>query len=176
LTVAAITILAAYCAADRPDMKLPPWGSFEAWSALVRQAVVWAGAPDPAGTRVELSRQSDREAAALRQLLAGWQEIDPEGRGLAVAAMLSELEEQPDHYATLRAALWELTPPKDGRTWNPRSIGMKLHHLRGRVIGGKCLDSRDDRGTAIWSVTEPKCGTSGTSGTSSCPSRNAFEA
>ena len=167
LAVAPITILAAYCAAGRPDMGLRPWGSFEAWSGLVRQAVVWAGMPDPAETRVELSRQSDREAAALRQLLAGWEEIDPSGRGMTVAAVLHELGESPTHYASLRAALWELCPPKDGRTWNPRAIGMKLHHLRGRVIGGKLLDRREAREGAIWVVCGPEtCGTSTTSGTS----------
>ena len=51
LAVAPVTILAAYCAAGRPDMGLRPWGSFEAWSGLVRQAVVWVGMPDPAETR-----------------------------------------------------------------------------------------------------------------------------
>ena len=49
LAIAAVTILAAYCAAGRPNMKLKPWGSFEAWSALIRQAVVWAGSPEPGG-------------------------------------------------------------------------------------------------------------------------------
>jgi phage/plasmid primase-like uncharacterized protein len=167
LAVAPVTILAAFCAAGRPDMRLKPWGSFEAWSALVRQAVVWVGMPDPAETRVELSRQSDREAAALRQLLAGWEEIDPSGRGMTVAAVLEELGEHPNGYASLRAALWELCPPKDGRAWNPRAIGMKLHHLRGRVIGGKLLDRRDAREGAIWAVCgRETCGTSTTSGTS----------
>ena len=86
LATAAVTVLAAYCAAGRPDMRLTPWGSFEAWSALVRQALVWAGLPDPAATRTELTSQADREAAALRGLIAGWEEIDPNGSGLTVGA------------------------------------------------------------------------------------------
>ena len=62
-------------------MNVRPWGSFEAWTDLVRHAVVWAGLPDPGATRKELTTQADREAAALRQLMAGWEEIDPDGQG-----------------------------------------------------------------------------------------------
>src|SRR5690606_32223409 len=82
LLSAALTILAAYCRAGRPDQHLKPWGSFEGWSDLVRQAIVWIGMPDPGETREELARSSDREAAALRALIESWHEIDPEGTGL----------------------------------------------------------------------------------------------
>jgi phage/plasmid primase-like uncharacterized protein len=162
LTAAAITILAAYCAAGRPDMRLTPWGSFEAWSALVRQAIVWCDLPDPAATRTELATQSDREAVALRQLIAGWQEIDTAGTGMTVAAVVRELIAHPTHYDALRSALFELAPPKDGKTLNPRSVGMRLHHLRRRVVGGRYLDQRNEHNTAAWFVS----GTGGSSGTS----------
>lgn len=48
LLSAALTILRAYCCAGRPRAGLPAWGSFEGWSAIVREAVVWCGLPDPA--------------------------------------------------------------------------------------------------------------------------------
>ncbi len=163
LTVAAATILAAYCHAGRPDMNLTPWGSFEGWSDLVRQAVVWVGLPDPGSSRTNLTSQSDREAVALRQLIAGWEEIDPSASGMTVASVVRELAENPDQYEGLRSALYELAPPRDGKNLNPRSIGMKLHHLRQRVVGGKFLDRRTTNVGAMWSV----CGgeMSGTSGT-----------
>ena len=101
LTAAAVTILAGYCAAGRPDMRLTPWGSFEAWSALVRQAVVWIGLPDPGSTRTELTSQADREAVALRQLIAGWEEMDAAGVGMTVAAVLRELAEHPNRLRRL---------------------------------------------------------------------------
>jgi hypothetical protein len=44
---AALTVLRAYHVAGRPDVGLAPWGSFGAWSALVRGALVWAGCADP---------------------------------------------------------------------------------------------------------------------------------
>jgi hypothetical protein len=152
LAVYPAIILAAYYAAGRPDMRLTPWGSFEAWSAVVRQAVVWCGLPDPGVTRIELQTQADRETMALRQLIAGWQELDPVGRGLTVVEVLKTLADYPNEFAGLRAALMELAPPKDGRTLNPRSIGMKLHHLRRRVVGGVYLDRRNARQGAVWFV------------------------
>ena len=47
LVAAGLTILSAYHAAGRPRMNLPAWGSFDAWSALFREAVVWCGLPTP---------------------------------------------------------------------------------------------------------------------------------
>lgn len=48
---AALTLLRAYHVVGRPDMGLAPWGSFGAWSALVRGALVWAGCADPYETQ-----------------------------------------------------------------------------------------------------------------------------
>jgi len=48
---AALTILRAWHCADRPAQGLPTWGSFEVWSDLVRNALVWAGCADPFETQ-----------------------------------------------------------------------------------------------------------------------------
>jgi hypothetical protein len=47
LLSAALTILRAFHLAGRPSGDLAPWGSFTAWSALVRGALTWTGLPDP---------------------------------------------------------------------------------------------------------------------------------
>lgn len=47
LLTAALTILRAYHVAGRPPQALPAWGSFVAWSDLVRGALVWTGVVDP---------------------------------------------------------------------------------------------------------------------------------
>ena len=166
LTMAAVTILAAYYAAGRPNMRLKPWGSFEPWSDIVRQAIVWCDLPDPAATRTELNSQADREAVALRQLVDGWEKADWENCGLTVAEVLKRITEDAcGTYSSLRDALWELSPPRDGKNLNPRGIGMKLHHLRRRVVGGKMLDSWRNSGNAVvWAVVSPS-GTTGTTGT-----------
>ncbi len=52
---AALTILRAFHVAGRPDQRISPWGSFTAWSKLVRGALVWAGLPDPIITQRRVS-------------------------------------------------------------------------------------------------------------------------
>lgn len=51
LLSAALTILRAYHVAGRPVQHLPSWGSFEAWSEIVRAALVWVGLADPFETQ-----------------------------------------------------------------------------------------------------------------------------
>jgi hypothetical protein len=149
LASAALTILRAYHVASRPKYDIPAWGSFQSWSDLVRMAAVWLELEDPGKTRQQLRAQSDQSAGLLRMLMAGWEEIDPAGAGLTVAEAISLLDKHPNDYPTFRAALAELTV---GNAPNTRSIGMKLHHLRRRVVGGKRFDSRDEHGTKAWFV------------------------
>jgi hypothetical protein len=170
LLAAALTILSGYCHAGRPDQKLKAWGSFEGWSDLVRQAIVWIGQPDPGETREELARSSDREAAALRALIQGWPEIDPDGLGMTAAKIIERLEKSPDGFEMFRNALLELCPAPAGKMPGNRSLGNKLRHVRGRVVAGKALDRRDSHGTASWFVKDvgPAGGGGGCSGGSSC--------
>lgn len=52
---AALTILRAWHCAGRPAQGLPTWGSFEIWSGVVREALVWAGCADPFATQQRAS-------------------------------------------------------------------------------------------------------------------------
>ncbi|HVT97321.1 MAG TPA: DUF3854 domain-containing protein [Acidobacteriaceae bacterium] len=145
LLSAALTILRAYCVADRPDQQLTPWGSFEGWTSLVRNAVVWCGLDDPGDARKELRRDSSPESIALAGLLKGIAYLDTNGAGLTVNDMLlyCHNESDPDILA-FREALFVLCPTEGrGQIVNARSLGMKLHHLRGRVIGGMMLERVD---------------------------------
>lgn len=154
LLSSALTILFAYCRAGRPPQNLKPWGSFEEWSDLVRNALVWAGLPDPGETREELARSSDREAAALRAVIQGWPEIDPDGNGFTAAKLLERLEKAPNEFDLLRSAILDLCPAPAGKLPSSRSLGNKLRHARGRVVGGKAIDSRDQHGTQVWFVAD----------------------
>ena len=56
LVAAGLTILRAFVVAGRPGLdRLKPFGSFEAWSNLVRGALVWLGEPDPCITRKHIA-------------------------------------------------------------------------------------------------------------------------
>ncbi len=135
---ACLTILRAWFVAGRPRQPLPAWGSFEAWSAVIRQAIVWLGLPDPADARDAFRTIADRDAASLRELLDGIAALDPEGKGLKAA----EIVERADEVTGLRAALAELC----GDKLNAKAVGNKLAGIRGRIMGGRYLDAHALRG------------------------------
>jgi putative DNA primase/helicase len=154
LVAAALTILRAFCAAGMPSQGLPRWGSFEAWSDLVRQSVAWVGLPDPGATRAKLADASDSEANLLRLLIAGWDEIDEDGEGMLVSDVLAKLsgDQSATKWKPLREALAMLPSAKAGSLPSAKSIGMKLHHLRGRVVGGVCFERRTTKSGTVWRV------------------------
>ncbi|MGD9853942.1 MAG: hypothetical protein AB7U20_03235 [Planctomycetaceae bacterium] len=144
LLTAGLTILRAYVVARRPDAGLKPWGSFEGWSSLIRNAVVWLGLSDPGETRRELAEASDRDAAALRALFAGWSEIDPAEEGLTAAELVKRLETSPNHYDDVRSALNDLCDIR-GKGLTGRAVGNQLRRFRGRVIGDLRLEAVESR-------------------------------
>lgn len=148
LVAAALTVLRGYCAAGRPDQRLTSWGSFEGWSDMVRQALVWAGLPDPGETRQELASQVDVEAAALAALLLSLDERFPQGA--TAAEILSHLDDEPR--SPLRGPLIELCPTAGGKLPSTRSLGNRLRGFRRRIVQGRCLDSRDSNSGAVWLV------------------------
>ena len=47
-----------------------------------------------------------------------------------------------------------------GRLPSARSLGMKLHHHRGRIINGRAIDSIEHKRGVLWVVREVACETS----------------
>jgi hypothetical protein len=143
LLAAALTILRAYFVAGCPDQSLPAWESFEGWSQLVRGAIVWAGMPDPAATRIQLQERADVTAEGMASLLIAWQKMDPERCGLTAAEVVhrvfaklgKDAEPQPDYYADLRDAIESLV----GRGDSP-ALGRKLRSSRRRIFHGLYID------------------------------------
>lgn len=155
LAVAGLTILRAYFAAGCPDVGIPQWGSFEAWSRLIRHAMVWAGCADPWHTR-ESIRDADRSAELVRLVHAGIAEADIDGNGLTTADMERLLshpvsEDSSDQWPTLRIAMTELCGAKP----QSRKIGYGLRKFRGRVCAGKRLESRPGHGGVKRWFVEP---------------------
>ncbi len=134
LLSAALTIVRAYVVAGRPDQGLTPMGSYEAWSDLVRSALVWSGQPDPCETIAEI-RAGDSRTDALRRVLDEWPAGD--GEPITVAVLLREASRR----GAWRDALVEWCPPR-GRDPLPtsRALGNRLRGVRRTVIGGKYLD------------------------------------
>ena len=149
LMAAALTILVAYCNAGRPGQSLTPFGSFEGWSALVRQAIVWAGLPDPCLTVAKLAENADTTADALKQLIDAWRHHDFGCIGLTVADILEDcypkeyVARKPEDQATIdamRAAIEHLTGASARKPPTTMQLGNRLKAFRRRVADGWYLD------------------------------------
>ncbi len=153
LLAAALMILRGYWAAGRPDQDLPAWGSFEGWSALVRSAVVWVGLPDPGQTRLLLQAQGDVAAESMGIVLACWERMDPERRGLPAAEVIHQFYKDPplplpDYHADLRDALEALLGKPDAR-----ALGNRLRSDRRRIFDGRFIDQAGtEKRAARWAA------------------------
>lgn len=166
LIAAALTILRAYVVAGRPDMKLKPWGSFEGWSGLVRNAIVFAGLADPGETRDELRETADSEAVSLRAMIEAMQAIDPECTGLSASDLIAIGRRQrgddftPEQCEELAIAIEELCGRPIEKV-GARNVGNALSHFRGRVIDCSTVDYSINQGRRLWYTRTPKLHDSG---------------
>ena len=132
LVAQALTLLRAYLLAGQPSQDLSSFGSFEAWSKVVREAIVWAGLPDPARTCLSKDPEADAVRDVHVQALVGWRRLAGGGAGLTVAQALRLLEEDQRHqHQALRSALLELCPTRSGLP-STRSLSRRLRGLKGR--------------------------------------------
>ncbi|MEJ7731056.1 MAG: hypothetical protein WKG00_17805 [Polyangiaceae bacterium] len=175
LVVAALTILRAHALAGRPRADVPAWGSFEAWTAVVPAAIVWAGYANPMVTRPTEGDGDDGERSALLAILSGWSRLAPDGitaKG-AIDALypLARLrgDAPPDGFEDLREAIETLVPTMPGKAPSPHKVGNVLRRFRRRVVGGRQLDTGKARaGVVRWLVVG---GAGGTGGSVPNPSR-----
>ncbi len=152
LVTAALSILRQWHLAGRPHQAITPWGSFEGWSDVVRQAMVWADIGDPAETRIGLQQSNDTETQLLRMLIAGWQEADPGNEGMsckeAVERSLAGAAGQMK-FPLLHDAIDELP----GRSDPKNLLGHALKKFREVVCDGKWFVKRDGR-TTVWRLAQ----------------------
>jgi hypothetical protein len=179
LVMAALTMLRGYCAAGRPAVGLKPWGSFEGWSILVRNAIVWCGLADPGETRAELD-EVDADSNVLSDLISGWEDL-PNGsgaRGCTIAQALEALRDDAEgkRFTRLRSALGELCPHPPGQLPTARKVGYALRRFHGRVVGGRKLQMRVVHGNRLWFVQQVGSASSEPTGTLDLPLNAAPEA
>lgn len=93
LLSAALTILRAFHCAGRPAQRLPSWGSFTAWSALVRGALVWTGLADPFETQRRASMDLNEPENQAHDF---WIEVVEHSDGLAasIVKMANQMDAQ----------------------------------------------------------------------------------
>ncbi len=165
LVRAALTLLRAWAVSGRPDMGLPLWGSFEAWSRVVPAALVFAGATDPMQARRGLEAASDPQRNALATLLQWWGKFDHAGTGVTIGSVLKQLyprhdayrsddgPPEPEYHEAMREAALELAASRSGDRVDPRALGMAIRRARGRVIDGRMfVEGGSSSGSMRWKV------------------------
>lgn len=146
LVRAALTILRAWHVAGRPRAKLPAWGSFEGWSSVVREAVVWAGLPDPAITRTQLREVSDSATDSHLELLEGMVVVMPAPNTKLSAGELI-VKAKADGGTQLREAL---EGQLNGRALTAKGVGRLLTRIRGRIVDGRRIQGEKSTHRKQW--------------------------
>jgi hypothetical protein len=164
LVAAALTILRGYQAAGRPEQRVPAWAGFDAWSKMVREAVVWAGFADPAAGRPRLE-ETDPVRVQLAGLLSAWREYLPDTDGGYTASDLDRKSKpegggktEPPAREALRAALLVVAGARE--TIDTGRLGRYLRDSRNRIEAGLVVRrAGETHGVTRWRVVEaPKPG------------------
>ena len=141
---AALIIVRAYAVAGYPGL-LTPLASFEAWSRLVRSALVWLERADPIET-MEKARSEDPVTSTLNNLFAVWHGAVgsmPHTTAQLIAAA-ETVNSMGNAVATeLRLALNEVGQDRSGKLSGMR-LGIYLARYAGRIVGGLKLVKQED--------------------------------
>lgn len=146
LVSAALTIVRAYLVAGSPNLRLPPFGSFETWSAVVRSALVYAGASDPCDV-LERAQREDPEREALLALVDAWRgAFGPEARSVRDAIERSERD------ASLADAIDAVAGERG--SVNARRLGKYIKRKAHRIVGGLAFEQASEPGERVarWQV------------------------
>ncbi len=149
LVMAALTILAAYTEVGRPNQNLAQYGSFEAWSDLVRSALVWAEEEDPCKERATLAQENDSAYAALSALLEAWQAcfaLVEDGKSVprTLRQVMMEIDAKRPvptaaptfPHCELLDALGDFDARYNGERLDLKNIGTALLKIEGRIVLG----------------------------------------
>ncbi|MEL7540706.1 MAG: bifunctional DNA primase/polymerase, partial [Pseudomonadota bacterium] len=134
LVTAALTIMRAYIVSSE-CVDVEPFGSFEGWSRLVREALIWIGCADPCETREQIVAE-DGEKEEFADLLAHWEHCHA-----GDAVYVKDMQNLPvdDSRPAAQDLHSQLVMMSNRPAWNSRSIGRVLERFKERVVNGRKL-------------------------------------
>jgi hypothetical protein len=153
---ACLTIVLAHIAQGRP-CRLTPTPSYEAWSELVREPLVWLGLPDPTDS-MRAAFDDDPNNATLDALMAAW----PSGQTDWTCAELIDAAQEMDPanpgplYPGLADALKPIARDRRGFL-DPGVLGNYLRQNRDKIVGGRKITRRSGSahgGASRWFLTK----------------------
>lgn len=175
LVIAGLTIVRAFAVAGMPQAPLTHFGSFEAWSRLIRQSIYWATGVDVCQAREDIPTESRGDTDMLGSFLPLLAQLPNGGDqpGLT-SSEIKRLCAAPgslsahDPHAQLRQLLLEWIGRKE--EIDAKILGKRLSMNRDRVVGNYRLCRSNHRcGIAAWYAKKLDGGGSGGSGGSVLP-------
>ncbi|MFO0580507.1 MAG: hypothetical protein U1A78_41580 [Polyangia bacterium] len=158
-----LTLLRAFFVAGKPHHKLKRWGSYEGWSSIVRECLVFHGYPDPYLASDKVVLEADPAQVAMGRLLEGWRELceesgHPEGLSAyeAIDLLKDELEQRRlgkvKKHDDLIAAINEITRTRTALA-SPTDLGARLRGKKKRPFNGLMIVNEEaGRRGNIWRV------------------------
>lgn len=154
LVIAAMRILQWHVQCGRPQRAVRPFGSFESWSSVVRQAVIHADLPDPVVTVTV----RDAGRSTVETFLRCWWAWNRNWQGTARHLVAAAFDDNSATGKALQEASLELVGragEKDGRP-EPQALGNALGRFQGRTFSDLRvlrLEKREASGFA-WRLEE----------------------
>jgi hypothetical protein len=158
LVRACLVIVRAYIAARDAGESVPDAGtrgSFEAWSRLIPNAILWAGGPNMLRAFPEAGRGGDEESEAHVTLMRHWRKDWNGQRASVIHAALFDGEEASRKRASegepgdgldeARAAVRLLLKCRERQVPSSIVFRNKLHGMRQKIRDGLRIESTHDR-------------------------------
>ena len=134
------------------------FGSFEGWSQVVRQALIYVGLPDPVLTNNELKIRDDKRWSR-RIFIEAWRDWNPKWEGSAKQMLeitFPDSGDCPEEAIALREAISELV----GESENPNSptpseLGNQIREFQGRPFSNYRIENVRHTNTGVrWRLSQ----------------------
>jgi len=154
VVTAILTAAKAYFLAGRPQAQITPYGSYYAWSSLIRQLLVWVGRADPNLTREEVREAAAEARGPVEAMLEGWRAVFGD-RALRLADAVAELRGMRNQVEghDLWTNLIDLAGTKTKDEVDLDRLGKLFRRLKSRVFNNLKLAGNPDRkGISQWRI------------------------
>jgi hypothetical protein len=141
LAVHALTIVRAYFVAKQPTQHLTAFGSFESWSKVIREALMWAGEVDPCEGRKDMRAESDLDLEALQTLMVCWhtcyEDKSVDTKKVAQDLKLYTANDGVVKWCDLQDAIRTFSLRNPDRQLTSLQIAVVLRTYKGRIVQGR---------------------------------------
>jgi hypothetical protein len=142
----ALTIIRAWYEADCPRTDVADVATFEAWTDMCRQPLLWLGEPDPAASLIEQIR-TDPDAEALGAFLSAWRDLF----GAKPVTLRKVADRAESDNGELLDAIMELPMAERGHI-NRGKFGWFLKRNANRIVEGMHIQKEENSERNAWSV------------------------